>query len=204
MKKIKQKLMSKYHSLSNRDKKAVQLLSLTGLAALPLISVMGCGMARSFSCTMCGSSTTYTPIYASGTEETTDIEYQSCIGPASVINCGLNTQCWPTECMYVKFKNDENVAVTGTVCYYNKFGCIDDKDVMSVGSYGESVNCLVSWCSVGKYTEKVNSDGTKATKATNCFGITCNESPTDVRNYNDALPRQFKFGCCSACHGEDE
>lgn len=60
MKKIKQKFMSKYHSLSSRDKKAVQLLSLIGLAALPLVSVMGCGIARSFSCTMCGSSTTYT------------------------------------------------------------------------------------------------------------------------------------------------
>lgn len=91
-----------------KKEKFKQLIVLLGLCSVPMVVVAlsGCGMEQSFTCQMCGSSKTYTPIYASGTEENDkeniEYEYTSCIGPAGCTGCGLNTACWPTECMFVK------------------------------------------------------------------------------------------------------
>lgn len=189
-------------SLSPRSKKAVQFFILIIGILLPVFIFTGC---KSFTCTWCGYSNTYTPFFSSGTES--GITYDSCIGPAAVVNCGLNTFLWPTECMTVKFRpdNGEDI-VTGNVCYYDSFGCIDGKNSMSAGRYSMSFNCgtcgICRACGVcglcTDYREDVYSDKTVAYD-----GISCNKEETDPRNYNDLLPRQYPRGCCGVITDED-
>lgn len=185
---------NKVQHMSNRNKKATQLLTLIGLCVLPVFIFAGC---KSFSCSWCGTSNTYTPIYASSTES--GVKYTSCIGPAALVNFGCSTSCWPTECMAVEFTpGDGTFIVSGTVCYYDTFGCIDGEGSLSTGSYYESFNCGVcgSCGGCGDYHEKINSDGITATSSGGCLNIGCSEVSVDVRNYNNSLPRQYPSGCC--------
>lgn len=188
-------------SISNRNKKAIQFLILISGVIFPFFVFTGC---RSFTCTWCGSSSTYTPLFSSGTES--GITYDSCIGPAAIVNFGCNTFLWPTECTTVKFRSDnESDTISGNVCYYDSFGCIDGKNSMSSGSY-TSINCgscgICRACGVCglcvNYKEDVYSDKTVAYD-----GISCNKENVEPRNYNDSLPRQYPRGCCGVITDDD-
>lgn len=186
------------NTLSSRNKKAAQFLVLIGMVVLPVMVFTGC---KSFSCTWCGSSSTFTPLCASGTSN--GVEYSSCIGPAAVLSCGLNTCLWPTECSSVKFiPSSGNEIIKGRVCYYDSCGCIDGEDSMSIGYYSTFANCGgCATCGVCNYKEEVYSDKTVA--STGCVELGCNTTETDLRNYNDSLPRQYPKGCCTVFDDEE-
>lgn len=204
-------LKNEKKQISKRNKKAAQFLILIGIVILPVFILTGC---RSFTCTWCGSSNTYTPFCASGTKD--GVEYSSCIGPAACFNCGLGTCIWPTECLSVKFArgyggNADGEIVTGYVYYYDPCGCISGEDSMSSGSYSRVLNCGASGgcgtcgtcglCgSCADYKEDVYSDRTLAYSG---CGL-CGAAETESYDYNNSLPRQYPRGCCSVCDDEEE
>lgn len=191
---------------SNRNMKAAQFLILIGIIILPVFVLTGC---KSFTCTWCGSSNTYTPLCASGTES--GVEYSSCIGPAAILNCGCGTCLWPTECLSVRFVHGkQSDIVNGCVYYYDSCGCISGEDSMSSGRYSSLYNCganggcgtcgTCGFCgSCTDYSEEVYSDKTIAYEGFGCFN-----GETDPRNYNNSLPRQYAHGCCGIFTDDDE
>ncbi|MGN0594989.1 MAG: hypothetical protein ACI4I6_07515 [Hominimerdicola sp.] len=195
-KKIKKECKNK------KNQKFTQLLILCSLCLVPIISITSCGIKQSYKCSSCGSSDTYTPIYASGVEEDTDIEYTSCVGPAGCLGCGLNTSCWPTECEQIKFTDNDGKKYEGMIYYYDGFGCIGKNDTMSYGKYDVGMDCGFFNCNYSAYNEEVNNDGTRAYTGPSCLGISCNEEPVDSMDYNNNMPRKFKHGCVSACYDE--
>jgi len=74
-------------------------------------------------CTNCGDDDTRFFLYASGTSEE-GVQYKSCVGPAGCLGFGIDSKCWPTECVYVERATTSNEQLTGCVTYYNKTGCI--------------------------------------------------------------------------------
>lgn len=110
--------------------------------------------------------------------------------------------------MTVKFRsgNGKDV-ISGNVCYYDSFGCIDGENSMSVGRYSASFNCgtcgICRACSVCglciDYKENVYSDKTIAYD-----GISCNEEEITPHNYNNSLPRQYPRGCCGVITDDNE
>lgn len=195
-----------------KKEKVKQILILLGLCTFPIVPVAlsGCGIKQSFTCKMCGSSSTYTPLYASGTAEAngTKYEYTSCVGPAGCVGFGCNTSCWPTECMYIQIT--ENSSTTnGTIYYYDKTGCIgcseekSEETSLSKGQYSDTLGCMGINCSTSTYVEEINEDKPVAYTQQSCFGCTVGEKEyVDSRKYNDALDRKYEHGCASACYEE--
>ncbi len=189
-------------SSESKNKKLSQLLFLIGICLIPILTITGCGLKQSYSCSACGSSKTYTPLVASGIDDTTEVEYTSCVGPAGCLGCGLNTSCWPTECLYVEFSDDDDVQYSGIVYYYEDCGCIGNGPVMSSGKYDLGTDCGFFNCNCQKYNEKVNSDKTQAYIGPSCGGISCNKKPDESKDFNNNMPRKFPRGCVSACYDE--
>lgn len=94
---------------------------------------------------------------------------------------------------------------SGTVCYYDSFGCVGSKDAMSIGTYSTNATCTLLSCCREGYTEEVTSNGQSASYATTCLGCTLDKnSNADYRGRNNDMPRQFKYGCFTACcEGEE-
>ena len=192
--------------------KVKQLLALLGICTLPIIATAfsGCGIKQKFTCQMCGSSKTYTPVYAHGTttDGTTSYEYTSCVGPAGCVGFGCNTVCWPTECMYVK-ETQDNQTVNGAVYYYDKVGCIgcseEGNDSLSKGRYTQSFTCLGITCASDIYVEEINEDKNVAYNQSSCLGCDYGEKEyVENKDLNAKLKRKYKQGCASACYEEQE
>lgn len=145
-------------------------------------------------CTWCGNDDNRLIIYASGTAEN-GVEYESFVGPASCLGFGINSKCWPTECMHIKRNEPGGGRLTGCVTYYNETGCIAKSGVKSEGSYAYDATCLGISCAGDKYIE-TNAETTKAKEQDSILGIGCGgKSPTEPRGYNSLMPRQFTHGC---------
>lgn len=148
-------------------------------------------------CTMCGSDDNRLIIYASGISEN-EYKYKSCVGPAGILGFGINSKCWPTECMSVEYVDNDGTNVNGCVTYYNAMGCIEKAEVKSEGRYTNSLNCLSVSCLGNKYVE-TTAESTKATRKTQILGINCGKSEAvDPLYYNEKMPRQFIKGCWSS------
>ena len=185
----------------SQKQKVKEIMVLLLLCSLPLIIATGCGLKRSYSCSACGSKETYTPIYASGVMND-KIEYTSCVGPAGLTCFGLNTKCWPTECLSVKIQ-DDNKYTAGCIYYYNGFGCISDANTRSHGEYTSGMNCGFINCDSSTYQEDVKADGNIAYTGGSCLGCTINKQPTKSLEINDKMPRQYPQGCVSACYDNE-
>lgn len=190
-----------------RKDKIKQLMILLGICVLPMIAAAfsGCGIKQSYSCRMCGSSTTYTPVYASGIADDGDsqYEYTSCVGPAGCIGFGCNTACWPTECISIK-----KTTTTGVVIYYDPVGCIGcsgESTSLSKGKYNDNVSCLGITCASSTYVEEINADKSVAYTTASCFGCTIGEKEyVNNLNLNNSVDRKFEHGCASACYEDNE
>lgn len=202
MKEKNEKIKNSKGNDNSKNKKLSELLILIGICLTPILAITGCGLKQSYSCSTCGSTKTYTPLYASGVDETTEVEYTSCVGPAGCLGCGLNTSCWPTECLYVKFSDDDNLQYSGIVYYYDGCGCIGSKKAMSSANYDVGTDCGFFNCNCTKYNEEVKSDGTEAYTGLSCGGIACNKKPAESEDFNNNMPRKFRHGCVSACYDE--
>lgn len=206
---------------NSRRKKFTELLILFALCFLPLMVLAGCGMTDSFSCKMCGSPDTKTPIYASGEvkQETEKydrtITYQSCVGPAGCIGLGFNTSCLPTECQFVSMTGDEitghsdedKYEMSGIIYYYNGFGCIKPDTAKTLAVYHKSFDCMGLGCMPicgGVYKEETyGGEEVRAYSADgNCGSCTMGDEPSDSLDLNEGIPRQFTYGCTSACHDD--
>lgn len=173
-----------------------EILMLLALCCCPLLIVTGCGIGNCVQCSSCGDDNTRLFVCAKGTDSN-GVEYTSCVGPAGILGCGLNSKCWPTECVKVE-KNDENTALSGCVTYYNAFGCIDKSEVKSNGKYSDSATCLGIQCAGAEYVETV-AETTRATEQSTCLGISCGgKQSVTSKNYNSAMPRLFPNGCWSS------
>lgn len=169
------------------------IIGLVFLAAFVFI-IIGAFANDCIKCTWCGDDSNRVLIYEHG-KEIDGSEYLSCVGPAGLIGCGLNSKCWPTECLYIKVPVDQNKQLTGCVTYYNETGCIAKSDVKSVGKYTTNSSCLGITCAGESYVEEITDSERAAEQDTYC-GIGCsNKVETSVRNYNAAAPRQFRKGC---------
>ena len=189
---------------NSKSKKILQMTLLIIICTLPIIFISSCGGTNSFSCSACGSTNTYTPFYASGTE--TLIDYQSCVCPAGCIGFGCNTVCMPTECLYIEYNHSDSDDVTkGFTCYYDDFGCLDNENVMSSGTYTTSSSCLLlSSCSSDIYKEKITNNGVSASQSSSCLGCNVNSENVEPRNVNEAMPRKYPYGCYTMCHNSEE
>lgn len=162
---------------------------------LVTIIVIGCG-SGCIRCTYCGANDNRLVVYASGTTED-GIEYESCVGPAGCLGLGINSKCWPTECLSIKKADSEGNVVHGCITYYNEFGCINDSKVKSEGKYSGSATCLGIACVGEKYIE-TEAVTTQAKEQNTCLGVGCgNSNVTASKGYNAKMPRQFEEGCWS-------
>ena len=178
----------------------VHLLILIAFCSLPLLFITGCGIGNFIQCSKCGDDNTRMMIYSEGTDSN-GVEYTSCVGPAGILGFGLNSSCWPTECVKVK-QNQEGGHLTGQisgcVTYYNDCGCIDKSEVKSEGKYSASIGCLGINCTGVNYVE-TTAETTTASEQNTCLGINCGgKTKADIRNYNSTMPRQFRNGCWSS------
>jgi len=191
----KVQIKKKNDNLSSK-KKIKEVLMLLALCCLPLTIITGCGIGNCIQCSSCGDDNTRIFICAKGTDKN-GVEYTSCVGPAGILGFGLNSKCWPTECVKVK-KSDSGSTVSGCVTYYNAVGCIDKSEVKSNGKYSNSVTCLGIKCVGTEYVETV-AETTKAMEQTNCLGVGCGgKEAVDSYNYNLEMPRLFSKGCWRA------
>lgn len=179
--------------MSEFRKKVLEGLFLVMLCCCPIIVLTGCGADSCIRCTACGDDDTRFFVYASGTDNQ-GVSYKSCVGPAGILGCGLNTKCWPTECVSVEQNADSN-KVSGCVVYYNEMGCISKTGVKSNGKYSDDATCLGITCAGTKYKEVV-AETTKATETNTCLGVSCGgEESVEPYNYNNSMPRSFPNGC---------
>lgn len=173
--------------------KVIELIAGLAIWAVFIFIVINAFKSDCVQCTLCGDANNRLFIYANGTSED-GVEYVSCVGPAGCVGCGINSKCWPTECLYVKGASDGGTT-TGCVTYYNEGGCITKSEVKSNGTYSENVGCFGISCSGEKYLEVI-ADSQYAAVRNSCLGVGCGDKlGTAVRGYNDSLPRQFSRGC---------
>ena len=182
--------------LKTKDKTRVkQVLTLVLLCCFPLLIITGCGIGNCIQCSSCGDDNTRALVCASGTDDN-GVEYTSCVGPAGILGCGLDSKCWPTECVSIK-KGSSGSQLSGCVTYYNGCGCIANSEVKSEGKYSDSVTCAGIKCAGKEYVETV-ADTTKAVETTTCLGCSCGDKQSVTpKNYNSAMPRAFSKGCWS-------
>lgn len=176
-----------------KKEKALHVLVLMLICTLPFMTLLGCGSDSCIRCTMCGDDDTRMLVYATGTDQN-GVEYISCIGPAAIFGFGVDSKCWPTECVYVR-QNSGEAQLTGCVKYYNETGCISNTNVKSNGDYKDSLTCLGIACFGSSYNEVV-AESTKASERASCLGLSCG-SPKSVqsRDLNKTMPRMFVNGC---------
>lgn len=179
----------------DKIKKLIQLSLLLVLCCIPISVITGCG-----------GTNCYTPFYAGGTDADTMIDYGSCVCPAGCIGFGCNTVCFPTECLYVNYNvGDGSENTTGLIYYYDDFGCLDNENVMSSGSYTTTSNCTLLSALYSKgYTEDVSKSLVKSTYSTSCFGCRLQSQNVESRNLNEIMPRQYPYGCYTVCHEEEK
>ena len=176
--------------------KGTVIKTIIEVAAVAII-IIGGFSSGCIRCTNCGADDNRLIIYASGTTED-GYKYKSCVGPAGCLGFGLNSKCWPTECINVKYSDIEGTQTSGCVTYYNTMGCIAKADVKSQGKYTTSLNCLGIQCVGNEYVENT-AETTKAVRRTTCLGMGCGESETiEPSYYNEKMPRQFVKGCWSS------
>ena len=178
---------------SGGDGGIIKNIAIVAAIVLAVIGGFASGCVR---CTNCGDDDTRLFICAKGTSST-GIEYTSLVGPAGCLGFGVDSKCWPTECVSVKYASEDGQDVSGCVTYYNEIGCIDKTNVKSEGKYSGDIGCFGISCAGEKYVETV-AETTKAKNQATCLGIKCGtESSTDARGYNAEMPRQFTKGCWS-------
>ncbi len=177
-------------------KRFKEILILIAICSFPLMVITGCGIGNCIQCSSCGDDNTRVFLFAKGTDNN-GVEYTSCVGPAGILGFGINSKCWPTECVSVKKVNDETT-LSGCVTYYNTTGCIDKTEVKSNGKYSDSVTCLGIKCVGNEYVENV-AETTKSTEQNSCLGVSCGEKKSvESKNYNSTMPRLFPAGCWSS------
>lgn len=192
----KNRIIEENKDSGSKKKSLKEVLMLLALCCFPLLIVTGCGIGNCIQCSNCGDDNTRIFVYAEGTDNN-GVEYTSCVGPAGILGFGLNSKCWPTECVSIK-SSEEFITLSGCVTYYNAVGCIDKSEVKSVGKYSDSVTCLGIKCAGTEYVETV-AETTKATEQTNCLGIGCGgKQSVTPKNYNSTMPRLFPTGCWSS------
>ena len=163
---------------------------------VPLLFVAGCGLTDTIKCTWCGDSKNRVLCYSSGTTSA-GTEYKSCVGPSGCLGLGCNTRCIPVECLYIE-KTKDKEKFTGTVCYYNSFGCIDSENAKSHGEFDRNTTCLGLNCVGEHYVEDITDEKTEAYTQDNCLGASCGSKEyVKSEDLSKALPRQFPNGCWS-------
>lgn len=179
-----------------KDKtRAKQILTLILLCCFPLLIITGCGIGNCIQCSNCGDDNTRALVCASGTDNN-GVEYTSCVGPAGILGFGIDSKCWPTECVSIK-RGSSGSQLSGCVTYYNGCGCIANSEVKSNGKYSDSATCLGIKCVGTEYVETV-ADTTKATETGSCLGCSCGDKKSvNPRNLNSSMPRAFSKGCWS-------
>ena len=176
-----------------RKEKIVQVFILILICTLPFMTMLGCGSDSCIRCTMCGDTDTRMIFYANGTDPN-GVEYMSCVGPAAIFGFGIDSKCWPTECVYVK-KQMSDERLTGCVTYYNETGCISNTKVKSNGNYQNNMTCLGISC-VGTSYNEVVAESTQASVGSSCLGISCGDTQSvNSRGMNERMPRMFVNGC---------
>lgn len=182
--------------MSNFKLKLLKGLLLAVLCCVPLLVITGCGADSPVRCTLCGNDDDRVLVYASGSKG--GIDFKSCVGPAGILGIGLNSKCWPTECVGVSASGDSG-NLSGCIYYYNGFGCISDTTVKSSGKYSSIQSCIPGFVLCGSYYKEEVADTTRARTGTTCFGLGCNgETSTEPQYLNNKMPRSFTYGCWSA------
>ena len=191
-------------NLPEGTKNVLEILMGLAIWAAFIFIIIGAFSSDCLQCTWCGDANNRLFVFAKGTSEE-GIEYVSCVGPAGCVGCGINSKCWPTECLYVKGASENGGVTTGCITYYNEAGCITKSDVKSKGTYSENTTgCFGISCSGENYVEVV-ADSQYATEQNTCLGAGCGSKlGTEVRGYNNVLPRQFKKGCWGVEKKEEE
>lgn len=179
--------------MKNNKKKILEIASLLILCLFPMIIGTGCLSLKDVECSSCGDDNTNVLCYASGTTED-EVEYTSCMGPAGCIGIGCDSQCWPTECMYVKTYQDGE-KTRGVVKFYNGLGCINNTSVKSEGSYTKSATCLGCECAGEAYNE-IKKDSVRAYQQPAFLGCGCGEKElVEPKNINENIDRIYPKGC---------
>lgn len=184
-----------------KGKRGLHILILIGICLLPLGVVTGCGVTDRIRCTACGDNENRLILYASGTDSH-GYEYKSCVGPAGILGCGLDTRCWPTECVKTTMV-DAPYKETGCVYYYNNFGCIDKSETMTYGKYMYSASCIGARCYGRRYIESDTGESVSAYEKESVLGISCGKTVVDPENRNQEVERHFENGCWSCEDSED-
>lgn len=174
-------------------KNAIEAVIMPIILILIIIGGFAGGCVR---CTNCGSDDNRFFVYASGTSNK-GVEYKSCVGPAGCLGFGINSKCWPTECISIQRNSSDGKELSGCVTYYNETGCIANSGVKSEGKYSDQATCYGVSCIGTKYVETV-AETTQATAQSTCLGVKCGKAAaTESHNYNADMPRQFTKGCWS-------
>lgn len=179
--------------MEDSKKEALKTVAVFIGVVLIIVGGFASGCVR---CTNCGADDTRFFVYASGTSSD-GVDYKSCVGPAGCLGFGINSKCWPTECVSVEKASSDGKKLSGCVTYYNEIGCIANSGVKSEGKYSDEVTCFGISCSGKKYIETV-AENTQAKEQTTCLGIGCgNAVAAEAKDYNAEMPRQFIRGCWS-------
>lgn len=184
----------------NVKEKIFKILCLIGMCFVPLGIVTGCGITDSLRCENCGDNDTRLVFYAAGTTEE-GLDYQSCVGCGGCLGFGLDSKCWPTECEYIHGEEGDT-QISGWVYYYNNYGCIDESDIYSYGTYSYGQTCMGIECGGERYVESNTGDSKKAYVQTTCLGVACGSKENiESVDLSSQLERQFEKGCWS-CSGK--
>lgn len=168
-------------------RKLTQVLIAGALSIMPLAILTGCGLQ----CNGCPEAI----LCALSNTESGNTKYVNCAGPAAIFKIGLNTACWPTECVHATSADGKTVA---NIKFYNGCGCINGKNVKSVGTYTTSVGfCTSLGCSKNIYTEYTDEKkhASTAYRSTSCMGCDSDEKQVGSRLLNVQQPRLFEKGC---------
>lgn len=170
-------------------RRLTQVLIAGAVSVMPLAILTGCGIECNGwqEAVLCAINNT-----ASG-----NTKYTNCAGPAAICKIGLNTACWPTECVCATSADGKTKA---NITYYNGCGCVSDKNVKSEGTYTTSVGLCTSLnCSTKTYTENTDEAKMKsvAYKTTSCMGCSSDKQEVASRWLNVQQPRLFTNGCWS-------
>ena len=172
-------------------RRLTQVLIAGAISIMPLAILTGCGLQ----CHGCKETATSALLMAANYD---DIKYTDCAGPGAIFRCGLNTVCWPTECVFFKLQEDEETEINGKAIYYHGCGSIDSASVKSLGMY--TVGGSLCDINSGGYVECASEkDGKTTIKAYNkpdgCLGWMCMEEETPMNaNFGYSSPSLLN-GC---------
>lgn len=176
-------------------RRLTQVLIAGAISAMPLVILTGCGLR----CHGCDGTTLSVLSQVANVE---DAKYTDCAGPGAILRCGLNTVCWPTECVLFKL-NDDDIKLDGNVVYYHGCGSVDSASVKSLGIYTNGKKtCTLCDNDNELYIECTNEkDGkrktTAYTKPEGCLGWLCIDKEDSLNlNFGAISPGLLK-GCYS-------